>query len=45
MIMSIRQLGLKEEQSIYLHDYGHIGQIDQIISLELAEKEGKIKRR
>lgn len=39
----IEQLGLKEEQSIYLHEYGHIGQIDQILSLELAEKEGKLK--
>lgn len=39
----VEQLGLREEQSIYLHEYGHIGQIDQILSLELAEKEGKIK--
>ncbi|TLS38271.1 3-oxoacyl-ACP synthase [Pseudalkalibacillus caeni] len=39
----LKELGLSEEQSIYLSEYGHIGQIDQILSLELAEKEGKIK--
>ena len=37
------QLGLSEEQSIYLDEYGHIGQNDQIISLELALEEGKVK--
>ncbi|WP_350344322.1 3-oxoacyl-ACP synthase [Proteinivorax tanatarense] len=36
-------LGLTEEQSIYLSDYGHMGQVDQILSLELALKEGKIE--
>lgn len=39
----LRELGLSSEQSIYLDHYGHIGQIDQILSLELAEKEGKLK--
>ncbi|MFZ7945019.1 3-oxoacyl-ACP synthase [Neobacillus sp. 19] len=39
----LKELGLSDEQSIYLEDYGHIGQIDQILSLELAMKEGKIK--
>ncbi|MGJ7919477.1 3-oxoacyl-ACP synthase [Neobacillus sp. LXY-4] len=39
----LSELGLSLEQSIYLEDYGHIGQIDQILSLELAEREGKIK--
>ncbi|WP_066067551.1 3-oxoacyl-ACP synthase [Neobacillus soli] len=39
----LKELGLSEEQSIYLEDYGHIGQIDQILSLELALKEGEIK--
>ncbi|WP_203248804.1 3-oxoacyl-ACP synthase [Sporosarcina beigongshangi] len=38
----LQELGLYEDQSIYLHEYGHIGQIDQILSLELAEKEGKL---
>lgn len=27
----LNELGLSEEQSIYLEDYGHIGQIDQIL--------------
>jgi 3-oxoacyl-[acyl-carrier-protein] synthase-3 len=36
-------LGLAPEQSIYLEDYGHLGQIDQILSLELALSEGKVK--
>ena len=39
----LRELGLSEEQSIYLEDYGHIGQIDQILSLELALNQGKVK--
>lgn len=37
------ELGLSEDQTIYLEDYGHIGQIDQILSLHLALKEGKVK--
>ncbi|GGM42072.1 3-oxoacyl-[acyl-carrier-protein] synthase 3 [Paraliobacillus quinghaiensis] len=36
-------LGLTEEETIYLSDYGHMGQIDQILSLHLALKEGKVK--
>jgi len=39
----LADLGLTEEQSIYLQDYGHIGQVDQILSLELALKQGKVK--
>ena len=39
----LADLGLTEDKSIYLEDYGHIGQIDQILSLELALKEGKVK--
>jgi 3-oxoacyl-[acyl-carrier-protein] synthase-3 len=39
----LADLGLREDQTIYLEDYGHIGQIDQILSLELALKEGKVK--
>lgn len=37
------ELGLSDEQTIYLEEYGHVGQIDQILSLELALKEGKVK--
>ncbi|KIL53141.1 3-oxoacyl-[acyl-carrier-protein] synthase 3 [Jeotgalibacillus campisalis] len=39
----LQQLGLTDDQSIYLSDYGHIGQFDQIISLELALARNKIK--
>ncbi|MBU0905881.1 MAG: 3-oxoacyl-ACP synthase [Firmicutes bacterium] len=40
----LNELGLSEDQSIYLHEYGHIGQMDQIISLQLAEQQGKLKQ-
>ncbi|MDD4291394.1 MAG: 3-oxoacyl-ACP synthase [Clostridia bacterium] len=39
----LRDLGLREDQSIYLEEYGHVGQIDQILSLELALKRGMVK--
>jgi len=39
----LKSLGLTEEQSIYLEEYGHIGQIDQILSLHLALEQGKVK--
>ncbi len=34
------RLGLSGEQSIYLNEYGHLGQVDQILSLELARDRG-----
>ncbi|WP_026476463.1 3-oxoacyl-ACP synthase [Alkaliphilus transvaalensis] len=39
----LKELGLENDQSIYLEDYGHIGQVDQILSTQLALNEGKIK--
>ena len=39
----LADLGLTEEQTIYLEDFGHIGQVDQILSLELAIEQGKVK--
>ncbi|MER2153759.1 MAG: 3-oxoacyl-ACP synthase [Solibacillus sp.] len=39
----LKELGLSEENSIYLSHYGHIGQIDQILSLCLARKKGKLQ--
>lgn len=39
----LKELNLSEEQSIYLENYGHIGQIDQILSLQLALEQGKIR--
>ncbi len=38
----LNDLQLNENQSIYLEDYGHIGQIDQILSLHLALKTGQV---
>ncbi|WP_164670161.1 3-oxoacyl-ACP synthase [Virgibacillus doumboii] len=37
------QLGVDHNKSIYLEDYGHIGQMDQIISLQLAEERELLK--
>ncbi len=38
----LKSLGLRENQSVYLEDYGHIGQHDQILSLELGLERGLI---
>ncbi|MGO8947250.1 MAG: 3-oxoacyl-ACP synthase [Ktedonobacterales bacterium] len=35
-------LGLRDDQSIYLADYGHIGAPDQVLSVELAIKQGRL---
>ncbi|HOW38882.1 MAG TPA: 3-oxoacyl-[acyl-carrier-protein] synthase III C-terminal domain-containing protein, partial [Bacillota bacterium] len=42
-VSMVHDLGLTEEQTIYLEDYGHIGQIDQILSLHLGLQTGKVK--
>ncbi len=39
----LRELGLRADQAVYLEDYGHIGQIDQVLSLELAIEHGLVK--
>jgi len=39
----VESLGLTEDQSIYLSHYGHMGQVDQILSLHLALEQGKVK--
>ena len=39
----LEELGVTKDQSIYLENYGHIGQIDQILSLHLALEKGLIK--
>lgn len=39
----LQELGLNEDQAIYLSEYGHMGQVDQILSLALALEQGKIK--
>ena len=39
----LSDLGLSSDQSIYLEDYGHVGQVDQMLSLKLAVDAGKVK--
>lgn len=39
----LKDLGLTEDQTIYLEEYGHLGQVDQILSLKLALEAGKVK--
>lgn len=39
----LSRLGLDPGRAIYLSDYGHIGQIDQVLSLELALERGLVK--
>jgi len=39
----LAELGLKPEQSTYLDEYGHLGQNDQVLSLELGLRDGKIR--
>jgi 3-oxoacyl-[acyl-carrier-protein] synthase-3 len=36
-------LGLRPEQSIYLDEYGHIGAPDQVLALELASAQGRLR--
>lgn len=39
----LNELGVSPEHSIYLENFGHIGQFDQILSIELAQAAGKLK--
>ncbi len=39
----LEQLGITSDQTTYLEKYGHMGQIDQILSLKLGLESGKIK--
>lgn len=39
----LSDLGLSQDQTIYLEEYGHLGQIDQILSIHLGLQSGKIK--
>jgi len=38
----LAELGLTHEQTTYLDEYGHLGQNDQVLSLELGLRNGKI---
>jgi 3-oxoacyl-[acyl-carrier-protein] synthase III len=37
------RLGIPVERSIYLQNYGHIGQVDPLLSLKLARDQGRLK--
>lgn len=39
----LKELGLSENQTIYLTSYGHMGQVDQILSLQLGLEKNRIK--
>lgn len=39
----VASLNLTEDQTVYLSDYGHLGQIDQILSIKLGLEQGKIQ--
>ena len=39
----VSQMGLKPEQTRYLAEFGHHGQNDQLLSLELGVEEGRLK--
>lgn len=39
----LSRLGIDADRSIYLSDYGHIGQIDPLLSLKLARDQGRFK--
>lgn len=38
----LKEMGLNENQSVYLDEYGHVGQIDQMISIYEGVKQGKL---
>jgi len=40
----VNDLGINPDQSIYLENYGHMGQIDQILSLHLAQQQNKLTK-
>lgn len=39
----LSDLGMTEDQTIYLSEYGHVGQVDQVLSLKLGLDQGKVK--
>lgn len=39
----LAELGLSEDDAVYLEDYGHMGQLDPIFCLELGAASGRLK--
>jgi len=42
-VAMLKELGLSDDQTVYLENYGHIGQIDQMLTIHLGLEQGKIK--
>lgn len=42
-VYMLGEYGLTEENSTYLEDYGHVGQMDQVLSMTLGHRDGKIR--
>jgi len=42
-LQMLESLSLSNQQTVYLEEYGHIGQVDQILSLKLGLEQNKIK--
>lgn len=42
-VAMLAELGLNDDQTTYLENYGHLGQVDQILHLALGLESGKIK--
>jgi 3-oxoacyl-[acyl-carrier-protein] synthase-3 len=40
----LTELGMRMDQTLYLEDYGHLGQVDQILMLDLAQERGLLQR-
>jgi len=40
----LQELGLSHDETVYLENHGHMGQLDQILSLYLAREKGIIKQ-
>ncbi len=39
----LAELGLREDQSFYLADYGHLGQVDAMLSMHLGLESGRLR--
>jgi 3-oxoacyl-[acyl-carrier-protein] synthase-3 len=39
----LRELGLRDDQSFYLSDFGHVGQQDQMISIIKGQETDRLK--
>lgn len=42
-VQILEEIGLSEDQSVYLDHYGHVQSVDQVLALSLGIEQGKIK--